>query len=79
MRRIASRLVAPSALALGLALALLASAAPVAAQDPADGTVVDTILGDGDVFYRGPVTHWAENAGDTTLHVIVVELKSPGK
>jgi quercetin dioxygenase-like cupin family protein len=44
-----------------------------------DGTVVDTILSTGDVFYRGPVTHWAENVGDTTLHVIVVELKHAGK
>lgn len=45
----------------------------------ADGTVVDTILASDDAFYRGPVTHWAENVGDTTLHVIVVELKNPGK
>ncbi len=42
----------------------------------ADGTVVDTVLGSDEVFYRRPLTHWAENVGDTTIHVVVVELKA---
>jgi hypothetical protein len=28
------------------------------------------------VIYRDPVTHWAENTGDTTIHLILVELKN---
>ena len=29
----------------------------------------------GQTAYRDPVTHWAENIGKTTIHLIVVELK----
>jgi quercetin dioxygenase-like cupin family protein len=42
-----------------------------------DGKTSDATLKDGDVIYREPLTHWAENTGTTTLHLIVVELK-PG-
>jgi quercetin dioxygenase-like cupin family protein len=44
----------------------------------AEGTVVDKILTRGDVAYRGPVALWTENVGKTPVHVIVVELKTPG-
>jgi hypothetical protein len=39
--------------------------------------VSESVLKDGDVIYRDPLTHWAENTGDTTIHLILVELKSP--
>jgi quercetin dioxygenase-like cupin family protein len=42
-----------------------------------DGKTTDTTLKEGDVIYREPLTHWAENAGKTPIHVLVVELK-PG-
>jgi hypothetical protein len=29
------------------------------------------------VLYRDPVTHWAENVGNTTVRLILVELKKP--
>jgi hypothetical protein len=29
----------------------------------------------GDTFYRDPLTHWTENVGTTTLHLVVIELK----
>ena len=41
-----------------------------------DGTVSDGEFKTGDVIYRGPVRHWAENTGDTTIHLILVELKN---
>lgn len=41
-----------------------------------DGTVTDGEFKTGDVLYRGPVTHWAENIGDTTIRLVLVELKS---
>lgn len=41
-----------------------------------DGTVTDGEFKTGDVIYRGPVTHWAENIGDTTIRLVLVELKS---
>ncbi len=44
----------------------------------AEGTVVDEVLTSGDVAYRGPVALWTENVGTTPVHVIVVELKTPG-
>ena len=31
----------------------------------------------GDTLYRDPITHWAENIGSTTIHLILVELKEP--
>ena len=42
----------------------------------ADGTVTDGEFKTGDVIYRDPLTHSAENIGDTTIHLILVELKS---
>lgn len=41
----------------------------------ADGTTSEATLKDGDVIGRDPLTHWAENIGTTTVHLIVVELK----
>jgi quercetin dioxygenase-like cupin family protein len=40
-----------------------------------DGTVTDAEFKTGDVIYRDPVTHWAENVGDTTIRLELVELK----
>ena len=40
-----------------------------------DGTVTDGEFKTGDVIYREPVTHWAENIGDTTIRLVLVELK----
>lgn len=41
-----------------------------------DGTVTDGEFKTGDVIYREPVTHWAENIGDTTIRLELVELKN---
>lgn len=41
-----------------------------------DGKVTETELKDGDVLYRDPLTHAAENIGTTTMHFILVELKT---
>ena len=41
----------------------------------ADGTTTDGEFKTGDVIYRDPVTHWAENIGDTTIRLVLVELK----
>ena len=41
----------------------------------ADGAVTDGEFKTGDVIYRDPVTHWAENIGDTTIRLVLVELK----
>lgn len=43
----------------------------------ADGKTAEAVLKAGDVLYREPVTHWAENIGTTPIHVILVELKNP--
>jgi len=43
----------------------------------ADGKTTEAVLQAGDVSYREPMTHWAENIGTTTVHLILVELKSP--
>lgn len=40
-----------------------------------DGTTSDATYTAGQTVYRDPVTHWAENIGGTTVHLIVVELK----
>jgi quercetin dioxygenase-like cupin family protein len=40
-----------------------------------DGTVTDGEFKTGDVIYRESVTHWAENTGDTTIRLVLVELK----
>jgi len=42
-----------------------------------DGKTTESTLVAGDVAYRGPVTHWAENIGTTPVHLILVELKTP--
>ena len=41
-----------------------------------DGKVTEGELKTGDVLYREPLTHAAENIGDKPLHIILVELKS---
>ena len=41
----------------------------------ADGKVTEAALKEGDVVYREALTHSAENIGDTTLHLILVELE----
>ena len=41
-----------------------------------DGTVTDGEFKTGDVIYREPITHWAENIGDTTIRLELVELKN---
>jgi beta-alanine degradation protein BauB len=43
----------------------------------ADGATTETELATGATIYREPITHWAENIGDTTMHLILVELKGP--
>jgi quercetin dioxygenase-like cupin family protein len=43
----------------------------------ADGETKDTEMVTGDVIYREPLTHWAENIGTTTIRLILVELKGP--
>jgi beta-alanine degradation protein BauB len=43
----------------------------------ADGKTNETELKSGDVLYRDPLTHWAENIGTSTMHLILVELKNP--
>ena|SRR5689334_21805912 len=42
-----------------------------------DGTTSESTLKAGDVLYREALTHWAENIGTTTIHLILVELKEP--
>jgi len=41
----------------------------------ADGKVSESELKTGDALYRDPLTHWSENIGTTTIHLILVELK----
>ena len=41
-----------------------------------DGTVTEIEFRAGDVIYREPVTHWAENIGTTTIRLELVELKN---
>ena len=40
-----------------------------------DGKVKETTVKAGDVVYRDPITHWAENVGKKPLHLLVIELK----
>lgn len=42
-----------------------------------DGKSNETELTAGETLYRDPLTHWAENIGTTTIHLILVELKDP--
>jgi quercetin dioxygenase-like cupin family protein len=41
-----------------------------------DGTTTDGEFKTGDVIYREPLTHWAENTGNTTIKLLLVELKN---
>ncbi|HEY7111512.1 MAG TPA: hypothetical protein VIA45_01150 [Thermoanaerobaculia bacterium] len=41
----------------------------------ADGATSESELATGATLYREPLTHWAENIGNTTIHLILVELK----
>jgi len=41
-----------------------------------DGTVTDGEFKTGDVIFREPLTHSAENIGRTTIRLVLVELKS---
>ena len=43
----------------------------------AEGKVTESEFTAGDTLYRDPLTHWAENIGTTSIHMILVELKSP--
>ena len=43
----------------------------------ADGKVSEAEVHAGDVVYREPIAHWAENVGTTAVHLILVELKGP--
>jgi quercetin dioxygenase-like cupin family protein len=45
----------------------------------ADGKATESELKTGDVLYREPLTHAAENIGTTTMHMILVELKTAGR
>ena len=45
----------------------------------ADGKTSESELKTGDVLYREPLTHAAENIGTTTMHFILVELKAPAR
>jgi quercetin dioxygenase-like cupin family protein len=42
----------------------------------ADGKITEGELKTGEVLYREPLTHASENIGNTTTHLILVELKS---
>jgi beta-alanine degradation protein BauB len=42
----------------------------------ADGKTTETELKNGEVLYREPLTHAAENIGNTAMHLILVELKA---
>ena len=41
-----------------------------------DGSAVEADFKTGDVIYRDPVTHWAENIGKTVIRLELVELKN---
>ncbi|MFZ1219172.1 MAG: hypothetical protein WAO00_07755 [Chthoniobacterales bacterium] len=45
----------------------------------ADGKTTETEIKTGDVLYRDPLIHAAENIGTTTMHMILVELKQTVK
>ena len=42
----------------------------------ADGKITEGTFQTGDVVYRDPLTHAAENIGDAPMHFILVELKT---
>ena len=39
------------------------------------GDTIDSEVKPGQTMYPGPVTHWAENIGTTTVRLVLVELK----
>jgi len=41
-----------------------------------NGAVSEAEFKTGDVLYVNPWTHWAENIGNTTIRLVVVELKN---
>ena len=41
----------------------------------ADGKTTEGEFKTGDVIYRDPITHYAENLGDKPMHLLLVELK----
>lgn len=41
-----------------------------------EGKVSEATYTAGQTIYREPLTHWAENVGTTTIHLLVVELKN---
>jgi quercetin dioxygenase-like cupin family protein len=43
-----------------------------------DGKITEGTFKDGEVIYREPLTHAAENIGDKPMHFILVELKGGG-
>ena len=45
----------------------------------ADGKITEGTFNAGDVIYRDPLTHAAENIGDKPMHLILVELKDAAK
>jgi len=45
----------------------------------ADGKITEGTFNTGDVIYRDPLTHAAENIGDKPMHLILVELKGATK
>jgi quercetin dioxygenase-like cupin family protein len=44
-----------------------------------DGKITEAELKTGEVLYREPLTHAAENIGNTTMHMILVELKTSAR
>jgi quercetin dioxygenase-like cupin family protein len=42
----------------------------------ADGTTAEATYTPGQTIYREPLTHWSENIGTTTIHMVLVELKA---
>ena len=42
-----------------------------------DGTTSEATLETGATLFREPLTHWTENIGDTTIKVMLVEMKTP--
>ena len=40
-----------------------------------DGTVTEAEFKAGAVYYRDPLTHWAENIGTTPIRLVLMELK----
>jgi quercetin dioxygenase-like cupin family protein len=44
-----------------------------------DGKTTEGELKTGEVLFREPLTHAAENIGNTTMHMILVELKGAAK